>query len=450
MIVAKFGGTSVSSKERVLTLCNIVANHIDRQPVVVVSALSGVTDLLLSLPVLPKSKLGKKIREIRSKHKDLIEDLWTGKKTRQEILQFIDDKLDEVAVYAVNETYSRESLDKIVSFGEIMSSYIISRALESNGVKSAAVLSTDLIITNNNFGSAEFLPIPTKVNLKKILVPMIKNNIVPVVTGFVGKTKKGQVTTLGRGGSDYSASIIGFCLGAAEIQIWTDVDGIFTADPRLIGNAKPLPCVSFKEASELAAFGARILHPRTIRPAIRAGIPVKVLNTFNPENSGTLIREKCNLPGRVKAVSFKRKIFLVNIYATEMLLQKGFLARVFKVFASHNISVDLVSVSEVSVSISLDNKENLESAAEELSRFAKVSITSDLGMVSLVGEEITSDTKTIRAVFDILDKEKILARMISLSAANINISMVIESEKVEQAVRILHDQLLLKQANYKL
>lgn len=444
MIIAKFGGTSVSSKERVLTLCKIVANQIGKQPVVVVSALSGVTDLLLSLPVLPKTKLGKQIREIRNKHKDLIEDLWTDKKTRQEILQFIDSKLDEVAEHAGGDTYSRESLDKLVSFGEIMSSYIISRALESRGIKSSQVIATDLIITNNNFGSAEFLPVPTRKNVKKILLPLIKKNIVPVVTGFIGKTKKGQVTTLGRGGSDYSASIIGYCLGAEEIQIWTDVDGIFTADPRLLGNARPLSCVSFKEASELAAFGARILHPRTIRPAIKAGIPVTVLNTFNPENLGTLIKEKCNLSGAVKAVSFKRKIFLVNIYATEMLLQKGFLAKVFKVFAGNNISVDLVSVSEVSVSVSLDNKENLEKAVEELSQFAKVSVITDLGMVSLIGEEITSNTKTIRKIFDILDKEKILTRIISLSAANINISIVIESGKVEQAVKVLHDRLLLR------
>ncbi len=444
MIVAKFGGTSVSSKERVLNLCKIVENQLDKQPVVVVSALSGVTDLLLSLASLPKGKVGKVIREIKLKHKNLIEKLWSDQKKQREILLFIDKQLEEVARLVLKSSTTKESLDKLASFGEILSSRIIMEALQSRGIEAVQIVATELIVTNDNFGSAEFILRPTCKKLKKVLSPLIKKGVVPVVTGFIAATKSGQVVTLGRGGSDYTASIIGFCLEAKEIQIWTDVDGIFTSDPRVVEKARFLPIVSFKEASELAAFGAKVLHPKTIRPAIKAGIPVRVLNTFNPGNLGTLIQEKSSLLGRVKAVSFKRKIFLVNIYATEMLLQKGFLARVFKVFTGNNISVDLVSVSEVSVSVSLDNNENLEKATEELKQFAKVSVISDLGIVSLIGEEITSNTKTIRKIFDILDKEKILARMISLSAANINISIVVESDKVEQTVIALHNKLLVK------
>lgn len=446
MIVAKFGGTSVSSKTRVLTLCKIVEKELGRNPVVVVSALSGVTDSLLSLPNLPKSQLGKRLREIRSLHKNLIADLSINKKSRGEILRFIDEKLEEVVrlVTTLEGEFNREFLDKLVSFGEVMSSCIIAGVLQTKGIKAVQVIATDLIITNNNFGSAEFLPEPTKKRTKKVLLPLVKSGTVPVVTGFIGSTKSGQTTTLGRGGSDYTASIIGFCLKAEEIQIWTDVDGIFTSDPRIVKNARPLPAVSFKEASELAAFGARVLHSRTIRPAIKSGIAVKVLNTFNPENSGTLIEEKSTSQGKIKAVSFKRKIFLVNIYATEMLYQKGFLAKIFRVFGRYNILVDLVSVSEVSVSVSVDDKKNLTDAIKDLSEFSSVSLIEDLGMVSLVGEGITSSTKTIRKVFDILDKEKILARMISLSAANINISIVVEAEKVEKAVKALHNYLLFK------
>lgn len=442
MIVAKFGGTSVSSKTRVSTLCKIVENELVRQPVVVVSALSGVTDLLLSLSTLQGKKLEQKIREIRNIHKDLIVSLWDDKEIQNNTLLFINSKLNEVLQLIIKAEPGREFLDKLVSFGEVMSSYIIARALESKGIKAVQVIATDLIVTNNNFGSAEFLVEPTKRKTAKILIPLAKSGIIPVVTGFIGATRSGQTTTLGRGGSDYTASIIGYCLEAEEIQIWTDVDGIFTADPRVVKNAKSLPTVSFKEASELAAFGARVLHPRTIRPAISAGIPVKVLNTFNPKNHGTLIVEKSRTKGKVKAVSFKRKIILVNIYSTEMLLQKGFLAKIFKVFANNNILVDLVSVSEVSVSVSVDDKRNLDTAVKELSEFSNVSIVEDMGMVSLIGEDITSSTKTFRKVFEILDKEKILARMISLSAANINISIVIASEKVEKVVKILHDRLL--------
>lgn len=440
MIVAKFGGTSVSSKERVLTLCSIVGTQMERQPVVIVSALSGVTDLLLSLATLQKSKFSKTIREIRNLHNNLVGQLWTDKKVQKEIMQFIDLQLKKIARLSFEENPTKESLDKLASFGEIMSSYIITQVLIAKGIKTNQVIATDLIVTNSNFGSAEFLLGPTRRNVKKVLSPLIKMGMVPVVTGFIGSTKSGKVTTLGRGGSDYSASIIGFCLGVSEIQIWTDVDGIFSGDPKLMENAKPLPTVSFKEASELAAFGARVLHPRTIRPAIKAGIPVKVLNTFNPENPGTLIKEEAFASGIVKAVSSKKKTFLVNIYATEMLLQKGFLARIFKIFAKNNISVDLVTVSEVSVSLTLDNGDNLKDTVEELSGFSKVSVVEGLGMVSLIGEGITSSTKTIREIFDILDQEKILARMISLSAANINISIVVDSSQVEKAVKLLHDK----------
>ncbi|MDD5416152.1 MAG: aspartate kinase [Candidatus Daviesbacteria bacterium] len=438
MIIAKFGGTSVATEKRILTLCNIIGAELLKKPVVVVSALSGVTDLLLS---------GGSISKIRKLHKKLIEGLWNDRKLQKKTLDFIDNQLKQVSVLRTVEepNFNQESLDKIASYGEIMSSYIIAQALENKGIKATQVIATDLIITNNNFGSAEFLVGPTKKNTKKVLLPLVKNGIVPVVTGFIGSTKSGQITTLGRGGSDYSASIIGFCLKASEIQIWTDVDGIFTADPKIVKNAKHLPVVSFKEASELAAFGARILHPRTIRPAIKAGIPVKVLNTLSPKNYGTLIEEKSSSISTVKVVSFKRGIILVNIYATEMLFQKGFLARVFKVFANHGISVDLVSVSEVSVSITLDNKENLENAVKEISKFAAVTIFKDLGMVSLIGEGITLSSRTIKQVFEILDKEKILIKMISLSGANINISIVVESDKVENAVKALHNKLLLKQ-----
>ncbi len=444
MIIAKFGGTSVSSKERVFNLCNIVESELERQPIVVVSALSGVTDLLLSLVGMPKSKLGKTVRKIRDLHQDLINELWNNRKIQQEIIQFINLQLEEVVQLTFEEKPSKESLDRLASYGEIMSSHIIAEFLQSKGLKASQVIATELIVTNNNFGSAEFLPKPTRRNVIKVLSPLIKKSIVPVVTGFIGQAKNGKVATLGRGGSDYTASIIGFCLKAEEIQIWTDVDGMFTADPRFFKSAKLLPVVSFREASELATFGARVLHPRTIKPAIVANIPVKVLNTFNPVSVGTLIKEKIENLSSIRAIAFKRKINLINIYSTEMLLQKGFLARIFKVFAKNNLSVDLVSVSEVSVSVTLDGSESLTNTTEEISNFANVSIVKGLGVVSLIGEGITDSTQTIKKIFDILDKEKILTRMVSLGATDINISIVIESEKIEQAVKALHDQLLLK------
>lgn len=439
MIVLKFGGTSVSSKSQILAICQIVKVQLNKNPVVVVSALSGVTDLLLSLPKLPKSKQNLEISRLKKLHETLIYDLFNPQDAL-EVYQFVNKKIAEIK--QIKLSLDKKILDQLSSFGEILSSYIVAKALQQKVVNATPVLATRLIVTNDNFGAADFILGPTKRQVKKILNPLVLAQKVPVVTGYIGATKDKQITTLGRGGSDYSASIIGFCLAALEIQIWTDVDGIFSADPRLVKKARSLRAVSFKEAAELATFGAKVLHPRTIHPAIQSGIPVRVLNTFNPKGRGTLIVGKTTRSKRIKAISFKKKIILVNIYSTDMLLQKGFLAKIFNTFTKFNISVDLVSVSEVSISVTLDNMENLAAARLELSKFSNVSVAEDLGMVSLIGEGITDSRHNISQIFAILEKGKILAKMVSLGATNINISIIVKSKQVEKAVKLLHSKLL--------
>lgn len=437
-IIAKFGGTSVSTAARIRTLCGIVKKTLHKRPVIVVSALAGVTNLLLSLPKATELHQKRGIREIRKMHKILIEDLFTSEKTRDEPLSYIEKQLFLLENILGNSMIGSEELDHIASFGEIMSSRIVVAALEESGIAARGVLATDVIITNNNFGSAEFLPKPTEARIKKVLTPLLTKAVVPVVTGFIGSTKDGRVTTLGRGGSDYTASIIGFCLKASEIQIWTDVDGIFTADPRIVKEARLIKTISFKEASELATFGARVLHPRTIKPAIKAGIPVRVLNSFNPNGEGTLIVEKPNLKNPARSVCAKRDIVLVNIYSEEMLLQKGFLAKVFFLFAKHDISIDLVTVSEVSISITLDNSNKLDDVVAELKKFSMVSIKKGVGIVSVIGEGISQSSETITEIFTSF-REKIPIRMVSLGAIDINISFVVDDEHVEKAVQILHN-----------
>lgn len=441
MIVAKFGGTSVSSSEGISTICQIVESKGNKDPIIVVSALRGVTDLLLSLPHLPAYRLKTELSQLRKIHKKLITSVFKDIKEQKRVLNFINEQIEEISKLNLKNT-DKKGLDKLASYGEIMSSYIVVSALQQKGIESAQVIATDLIVTNDNFGSAEFILNPTIRKTKKTLIPLIKKGLVPVITGFIGANKIGEITTLGRGGSDYTASIIGLCLQVSEIQIWTDVDGVFSADPRLVKRAKSLPVVSFREAAELATFGARILHPRTIRPAIKMGIPVRVLNTFNPKGIGTKIVEKTESRKAIKAVSFKRKITLVNIYSAEMLLQKGFLAKIFTIFATNNISVDLVSVSEVSVSVTLDNKENLANAVLELSKFTNVTVSENLGMVSLIGEGITDSTYTIKNIFDVLGSRRILPKMVSLGATNINISIIMKSEQVETAIKALHHRLI--------
>lgn len=443
MIIAKFGGTSVTGGRQISTIYNIVSREIEKNPVVVVSALSGVTDLLLSLAAADSTR-EKEIEKIRKLHLGLIREIWKERRAQKRIERYIDGKIDEIKSLLRRKNQNKEFLDELASFGEILSSYIVAAALESKGIKAKQIIAKKLIITNDSFGSAEFLPGPTKKNIQKTLLPLIKAGIVPIVTGFIGSTEKGKTTTLGRGGSDYTASIIGLCLGAEEIQIWTDVDGMFTADPRLVKRAKLIPAVSYREASELATFGARVLHPRTIKPAIKTGIPVRVLNSLNIESEGTLIVEKVDSSAPITAISFKKRITLVNIYSTAMLLSKGFLARIFDIFSRNNISIDLVSVSEVSVSVTLDNEDGLNNVVLELSKLATVTVTRDLGMISLVGERIVDSTHTIKEIFDLLDRKKILVKMVSLGATDINISLVLNQNNVEKALKVLHDGLLIK------
>lgn len=443
MIVLKFGGTSVSTPDRISTICEIVKNKISKNPVVVVSALKTVTDSLLSLPLLSKKEQQEKLVALKKIHAELIRSVLDSSSSK-EANQYIDKNVKKVEKLLIVKTKDKAFYDKLASYGEIMSSFIISKAIEQNGIKSSQLLSTDFIITNNSFGCAEFIPEKTRIKSQKIILPLLEKGIVPVVTGFIGSTASGKTTTLGRGGSDYTASIMGFCLGASEIQIWTDVDGVFSADPRLVENAKILSRISYSEASELATFGTKVLHPRTIKPAIENGIPVRVLNTFNPTFNGTLIVKESGTGNPITAISFKRKVTLVNITSEEMFLRKGFLAMIFKIFSKNGISINLVSVSEVSVSVTLDNEENLEKTIADLSRFSRVSLKRELGMVSLIGEGIVNSSNSIKKIFELLDQSNILVKMISLGARDINVSIIVARTDVEKAVCVLHDKLLIK------
>lgn len=440
MIIAKFGGTSVSTSDRINTICNIVRDEKKRKPVVVVSAIRGVTDSLLLLVSSSSSKQKKILYEIEMMHIDLIKSHWND--VPLELTGYIRNCMDEIRSLLKTRRNSPSLQDVIVSYGEIMSSFIIAKALSDFQISAQQVIATKLIITDDSFASAEFLPKQTSRETKKIIIPLIEKGVVPVVTGFIGRTSDGKTTTLGRGGSDYTAAILGFSLDADEIQIWTDVDGIFTSDPRFIKDAKVLSNVSYREASELAAFGAKVLHPRTIRPAVSAGIPVRVLNTLHPKAKGTLITKDSSMKSRVAGIASKRKITLVNLYSTDMLLSRGFLARVFLIFAKYNISVDLVSVSEVSVSVSLDNDENLKNALTELKDFTQVTTSHNFGMVSLIGEEIVSIQNVMKTIFSVLDTCAIGVKMISLGATDINISLVLASSQVDEAVAVLHKKMI--------
>ncbi len=437
-IILKFGGTSVSSAKNIQTIVDIVKTAKHKNPILVVSALSGITDLLLSLKSATPKEAKTVISTICAKHKELIQQLWHDKKSEAIVLSYLEVQLDNIAKLLLQKKRDKAWTDAMISHGEILSSYIISKWLVDCGIASEQVVASRIIVTDTLFGNAEFLVGPTRKKTNAILQPLITKKIVPVVTGFIGATRDGKITTFGRGGSDYSASIIGFAIGASEIQIWTDVNGIYTADPRIVKTVHLISVISYKEASELASFGAKVLHPRTLKPVIFANVPLRVLNTFNPQGKGTLVTKIAEIKNPITAISHKKKVTMVNIYAIEMLHQKGFLARVYDIFAKNNISVDLVSSSEVSESIVLDNDENLSIAVEQISKFAHVTVKKDVGMVSLIGEGIVAKTKTIKEIFEVLDQENILVNMVSLGAIDINVSLVIQSDQVEKAVNALH------------
>ncbi|MBI2657390.1 lysine-sensitive aspartokinase 3 [Candidatus Woesearchaeota archaeon] len=432
----KFGGTSVGDADRIANVANIVKSNVKRNPVVVVSAVTKITDALIRLG--KESAQGKgheTLEHIRKTHFEIIERLGMGKELLKEDLNELESLADQIrSSKGINE----KTLDQIQSFGERMSSKIIASQLNKIGIKSQSFDSWQLgFLTNEEFGEAEPLD-ASYANLNKNIK---KLDIVPVITGFIGKTEKGEITTLGRGGSDYTAAIIGAAAGADEIQIWTDVNGVMSTDPKIVANARTLEKVSFAEASELAYFGARVLHPKTILPAMKKNIPVKVLNSFNPENEGTVI---VNMPYRdnnaVKAIAHKKNIALVNIDSTRMLGAYGFLARLFGIFDKYRKSIDVVSTSEVSVSLTIDSEENIGSILQELKEIADVELIRNKAIICIVGEGMRKTPGIAGRTFTALGKSKINVEMISQGASEINITFIVDSKDAEKAVRVLHEE----------
>jgi len=298
------------------------------------------------------------------------------------------------------------------------------------------------MITNDEFTQAVPLTSIVAERAATTWLPFLNNGEMIVTQGFVGSTAEGLTTTIGRGGSDYSAAIFGSVLNAEEIQIWTDVDGILTADPTLLAEARRIKEMSFQEASELAYFGAQVLHPSTILPAMEKGIPVRVLNSLRPDGAGTLIRNAASDPDDciMKSIAYKEGITVITVQSTRMLMNYGFLARVFEVFANHKKSIDVVTTSEVGVSITIDTASGIERIVKDLSEFSDVSFESGKVVVCVVGEKM-KHTKGIAArVFSALDEAGVNAEMISHGGSDINLTFVIDEKKISDTVRAIHSR----------
>ena len=437
MMVMKFGGTSVGGAEQIKGVADIVKSYIDKKPVVVVSAVTKITDKLIEAAnAASQGKRNEALENINKINYGILEKLGLNKsligKDIEELSRIISKIKD-------NKKIDGEVMDNVQSFGERMSSKIVAAQLNKIGVEAQAFNAWDLgFVTTSDFGNAEPLEeayTSLDSNIKKL-------NAVPVITGFIGKTENGEVTTLGRGGSDYSAAIIGSAINADEIQIWTDVDGILTTDPRIVNNAKTIGKISFAEASELAYFGAKVLHPKSILPAMNKNIPVKVLNTFNPERPGTTIlsKAKSGKSNVIKAIACKKNITLVNITSTRMFGAYGFLAKLFSIFDKYKKSVDVISTSEVSVSLSVDNDKNLNNIADELRKIGNVNILRDKSIICVVGEGMKHTPGIAGKAFSALGKNQINIEMISQGASEINITLIVDGKDAEKAVKVLHKE----------
>ncbi len=431
MIVMKFGGTSVKDADALDRACRIVDSRLDRAPLVVVSAISGVTSGLLEAGRLAgNGAYGQSIEiyeKLRALHVDLMPSLETD-------LDGLKEALREVSEAG---RLSPQMEDRIASHGEMLSSQIFAHRLASLA-PAVYVDSRRCLITDDNFGNANPLPEDTASAADAILRPLIRAGSAVVMGGYVGSTRSGETSTLGRGGSDYSATIFASCLEADEVEIWTDVDGMMTADPRVVEDAWTIRHISFAEASELAYFGAKVLHPSTVLPAIEKAIPVRVLNSRKPERQGTVISSDAPV-GRsiVKSFAAKRGITAITITSSRMLMAPGFLRALFEVFDKHQVSIDVVTTSEVSVSLTTDDSIELESIVDELASLGRVEVERGLALVCMVGTNLKARPGIAAQTFTCVSGINI--RMISQGASEINLSFVVGEEHVDTAIRRLHE-----------
>ena len=445
MIVLKFGGTSVGDAEAIERTGRIVASRLDRQPIVVVSALAGVTNALIGIgEQAAKGHLIGAIRAVeglRDRHLQQTELLLgTGKEaadTAAEVSAMIDELAHLAEALATLGDLTPRSLDAISAYGEKMSSLMCVAAFARQGLPAVHVDSCEVMITDSTFGRAEPQADEIAAACRYSVLPLIRKKKVPVMGGFIGSAKgSGITTTLGRGGSDYSASLYGAAVKADAIEIWTDVDGMLTADPRVVSNAKLIEAIAFDEASELASFGAKVLHPNTIAPAVRLGIPVYILNSKRPEGTGTKITFEA--PKRaVSAIAGKNNVSLVKVGSPRMLLTEGFLRSLFEIFERHGTSVDVVSTSEVSVSLTVDDPSRLEAIVSDLRALGDVSVERNRGIVAVVGAAIADGGEAMARALGAIGDVRV--HMLSLSATGINLTMVVDDDQVKPAMQHLHN-----------
>ena len=443
MIVVKFGGTSVGDAAAIERATEIIRGRLSRRPFVVVSALAGTTNSLLAIAEqAQKGQLIGALRGVeglRERHLDetsrLLGDGGLGADVAADLSVMFDELASLAEALSVLGHLTPRSLDAIASIGERASSHLVVATLCARGIPAQVIDPGEVMITDDHFTRAEPQTELIADATQRIIRPLLASGITPVVGGFVGATTTGITTTLGRGGSDYSAALFGAALRAEAIEIWTDVDGMLTADPRVVKDSRLIEQIRFDEASELASFGAKVLHPSTIAPAVKIGIPVFIYNSRNPGGTGTRIT--FDAPRRpVSAIAGKKDVTLLRIRTPRMLLAHGFMRRIFEIFDEHRTSVDVVATSEVSVSMTIDDPTHLDALLGSLTALGDVSVERNRGIVALVGAGLGDSTSTMAQALKALGKIKV--HMVSLSSGGINLTLLVDGDQVQEAMRRVH------------
>ena len=438
MIVMKFGGSSVADASRLRHVAEIVKSQLYLKPALVLSAMGDTTDHLLEAgdAALQHGKV--EIEHIKKLHMAAIKSLKLP--IQKELGGLLDELTRLLSGIALIGELTPRTRDYLVSFGERLSVRIAASLLKTTGMNAKAYDAFDLgFLSNSSYGHAELLKETWDIIPQKIL-PLVKSGILPVITGFIAKDEKGIITTLGRGGSDLSATMIAASCKAEEVQVWKDVDGILTADPRIVKNARPVESVTYEEASELAYFGAQVLHPRAMLPCMKTGTPVLVKNSYNINAPGTRIEGVTSSAKKsppVRAITSRHSVTLVDIVSTRMLGQFGFLSEVFSVFAKNNISIDMVATSEVSVSLTLDTAFDLGEVKKELNKVASIEVKTGKAIVSIIGN-VKRSSEILARTFRICQFIGVPVQMISQGASKVNISFIVNDTEASEVVKSLH------------
>ncbi len=436
MIVMKFGGSSVANAQRIKHVASIIKAYAEKKPIVVLSAMGDTTDYLLE--AADKAIEGVvDVEGVAKLHEETAAELGVNIDTIKSLLLELKQLLTGISMI---KEVSKRSRDYLVSFGERMSVRMMSAYLQKEGIPAQFYDAWDIgFISDSNFMSAELLDevwktIPDGLNGYKNGT----DDRIPIVTGFIAKDKKGNITTLGRGGSDLTATMIGAVLKVDEVQTWKDVDGILTTDPRVVKEARTVPEVTYEEAQELAMFGAQVLHPRSMLPVRKTGTPVRVKNSYNITSAGSIIVEKHN--GKVPpvcAITTVKNITLIDIVSSRMLGAAGFLAHIFNNFLKWNISIDVIATSEVSVSLTVNSKTDLSGLVKDLEEASDVTVRTEKAIVTIICDAAHSSA-ILASGFEALADEGINVQMISQGASKVNISMIVNNDEAEKTVRILH------------